>query len=203
MEKGSQGNIPILLLAAGSSSRMGQSKQLLPVNGTTLLKKTTKTCLEANTGKVIAVLGARESEHRKEIEKLPVDIIFNADWQKGMGSSIKEGIQYLASQSSISEGVIISVCDQPNLSSAHLIQLTKEFRNRNQFIVASAYSNVRGVPALFGHQYFKELMQIEDGSGANKIIRQFSNMVTAVPFPEGAVDLDTLEDYHLFTTNTN
>lgn len=201
MEKGFQGNIPILLLAAGSSSRMGQSKQLLSIHGKTLLQRITETCLSANTGRVIVALGARESEHRKKIQHLPVDIVSNPDWQKGMGSTIKVGINYINNQTPTARAVIISVCDQPHLTAQHLVQMSKEFEKQNQSIIASTYKKTRGVPALFDEFYFDALMQLEDTAGAKKIIQQYSNNVIDLPFPQGAIDLDTIEDYNTFNDN--
>ena len=87
--------IGILLLAAGSSSRMGQSKQLLPIAGEQLLLKSTRVAMESEAEIVMVVLGANELAHRKIIEQLPVEITVNTEWQKGMGSSLKQGLTQL------------------------------------------------------------------------------------------------------------
>ncbi len=199
MEKGLRGNIPILLLAAGASSRMGQSKQLLPIAGTTLIRSITKTCLTVNSGKVIVVLGANENKHKEEIQDLPVEIVVNPDWSKGVGSSIKAGINYLMSQTENTKGVIISVCDQPYLAATHLNQLIENFETKK--MVASAYKGARGVPVLFDAFYFDALLQIDDENGANKIIQMHAHAVKEVPFPRGDVDLDTVTDYNTFNDN--
>lgn len=201
MEKAAQGNIPILLLAAGSSSRMGQSKQLLAIQGKTLIRRMAEISLSANTGKVIVVLGANENEHRKEIQDLPVIIVSNPDWEKGIGMSIKAGVKYITSRLSKSAGVIISVCDQPHLNAKHLIHLTQQLDVDKQLIIASTYAGVQGVPALFDAFYFTELQQLESGEGAKKIIQKNSQSIIELPFPEGAIDLDTITDYNTFNNN--
>jgi molybdenum cofactor cytidylyltransferase len=201
MEKAAQGNIPILLLAAGSSSRMGQSKQLLAIQGKTLIRRMAEICLSAETGKVIVVLGANENEHRKEIQDLPVIILLNPDWDKGMGTSIKAGVKYITSQLHASAGVIISVCDQPHLTARHLIQLTQQFVFDKELIIASTYAGVQGVPALFDAFYFSSLLKLESGEGAKKVIQKNSQAVIELPFPEGAIDLDTIADYNTFNNN--
>lgn len=198
MEKGSQGNIPILLLAAGSSSRMGQSKQLLPINDKLLLQKTTETCLLAKTGRVIVILGANEKEHREKIEEYPVDVVVNHNWNKGMGSSIKAGLVHMHKFFTKSEAIIISVCDQPFLEAKHITRLTQEFYKHNANIVASSYKEAFGVPALFGRSLFTKLSQINDAEGAKKIIQLHNEPIVSVPFPMGAIDLDTMEDYNTF-----
>ena len=201
MEKGLRGNIPILLLAAGSSSRMGQSKQLLPINGKPLIRRMVEICLSANTGKVVVVLGANENAHRKEIQDLPVKIVSNPDWDKGMGSSIKAGVMFITSAIPMSAGVIISVCDQPHLTAKHLIGLSQQFVPDRQLIIASDYGGAQGVPTLFDAFYFKELQQLENTAGAKKIIQKYSHAIIDVPFPEGVIDLDTIEDYNTFNDN--
>lgn len=201
MEQGAQGNIPILLLAAGSSSRMGQSKQLLSIDGKTLIRRVAEICLSAKIGKVIIVLGANENEHRKEVQDLPVNILSNPDWDKGMGTSIKAGVKYITSQLPLSAGIIISVCDQPHLSANHLIGLTQPFIADRQLIIASTYQGAHGVPALFDAFYFNSLLRIEDAAGAKTLIKKHSDRVIGMPFPEGAIDLDTIADYNTFNDN--
>ncbi|HEY5692018.1 MAG TPA: nucleotidyltransferase family protein [Cyclobacteriaceae bacterium] len=201
MEKAAQGNIPILLLAAGSSSRMGQSKQLLSISGKTLIRRIAEVCLSSNTGKVVVVLGANENVHKKEIQDLPVEIISNPDWDKGMGTSIKAGVKFVASRLPTSAGVIISVCDQPHLTAKHLIGLTEQFASNKKLIIASTYAGVQGVPALFDAFYFNALLQLANEGGARKIIQKYSHAIVDFPFPEGAIDLDTMTDYNIFNDN--
>ncbi|MFZ1807719.1 MAG: nucleotidyltransferase family protein [Cyclobacteriaceae bacterium] len=191
--------IPILLLAAGSSSRMGQSKQLLTINGKPLLQKTVEELLTANTGEVIVVLGANASEHKKVIVDYPVRIVENNQWQNGMGASIKAGMKFIGDRFPKSKAVIISVCDQPHLTSTHIKQIAQAYYNTEQSIVASIYKETLGVPVLFDHSHFETLTQIQDNEGAKKIIQQNLTNVTSVPFLLGDIDLDTMEDYDTFS----
>lgn len=187
-------NIGTLILAAGSSSRMGRSKQLLEINGEAMLCKCVKIALTANPDNVVVVLGANEKPHREVIEKFPVKIISNHFWKTGMGSSIKTGLNYLLQSGSELEAVIILVCDQPSLSSEHLQRLTDTFTGTQKPIVASAYANSSGVPVLFGRSFFSNLLLLPDDQGAKKLVQQFPERVELVDFPEGADDLDTEED---------
>ena len=198
MEKGHRGNIPILLLAAGSSSRMGQSKQLLNIRGKTLLTRTVETCLSANTGEVIVVLGSKEKTHLSLIEKLPVKVVSNPRWSLGMGSSIKAGINYVKEFYPESAATIISVCDQPHLTAAHLNHLVDKFIQSKKAIIASSYDNTVGVPILFNQSLFKDLAQIKNTDGAKKLVKKYAASTAEVPFPLGAIDLDTIADYNTF-----
>jgi molybdenum cofactor cytidylyltransferase len=196
MNKSGNDHISIIILAAGASARMGQSKQKLLVSGKSLLNKTIDTALDSNIGKVIVVLGSEEKEHRKLITNNHVEIVFNSHWQNGMGSSLKEGLHHVLNRNEKTSAVMILVCDQPLLTSQHLKLLNKKYQKTQSSIVASTYSGTLGVPAVFSHQHFDELLKLQDEQGAKKTIQQ--HIVETVAFPEGEIDLDTPQDYQNF-----
>jgi molybdenum cofactor cytidylyltransferase len=187
--------LSVIILAAGASSRMGQSKQKLAIAGASLLAQTIETAISSNLGNVVVVLGSEEKEHRKLINQ-KAEIVVNSNWESGMGSSLKTGLRHVLSDHPQTEAVIILVCDQPLLTSQHLKLLTEKHKKTKSSIVASAYAGIMGVPALFHHKHFEELSGLEDDQGARKIIQQ--HVVEAIAFPEGAIDLDTPEDYKNF-----
>lgn len=191
-------SIAILVLAAGSSSRMGRSKQLLPINGKPLLLLSIEAALEVKAGQVIVVLGANREEHRKIIRHLPVDVVINEEWERGMGNSLKKGMQHVMASAPSTEAVIVMVCDQPMITGAHLDNLIRAFTTTKCPIVASAYGGAIGVPALFDQTLFNQLLHLRDQAGAKQIIE--SNAHGVINFPGGEVDLDTPGDYKDFTT---
>jgi molybdenum cofactor cytidylyltransferase len=191
-------NIGIILLAAGSSSRMGRSKQLLEIDGEQLLLRSTKVALLAAAEKVLVVLGAKELAHRKVIQHQPVEIIGNENWQKGMGSSLKKGLKELLLTTPKLDAALVMVCDQPLLTTQHLNQIIKKFELTKSPIVASFYSGTAGVPVLFAKSIFEKLLNVEDKEGAKKIIQLHKEWVKTVDFPQGSIDLDTPEDYSTF-----
>jgi molybdenum cofactor cytidylyltransferase len=111
--------VSVILLAAGSSSRMGQSKQLLDIQGTPLLLHSTKVALASGASHVIVVLGANEQPHREVIKDLPVSIILNHFWKGGIGSSIKTGMNALMKEYPETNAVILMVCEQPAVTADH------------------------------------------------------------------------------------
>ena len=191
-------NIGIILLAAGSSSRMGQSKQLLELNGKPLLRNTANVALASDIKKIIVVLGAFEKEHRKLVQDLPVNIVYNSRWEKGMGSSLKAGLNYLLRGDPKLSGVVILVCDQPLLQASHIKNLIALHVKTKKPIVASQYAKTLGVPAFFEKKYFSELLNLDDTHGAKKVIQQHPEDLSSMNFPEGEIDLDTPEDYQTF-----
>ncbi len=191
-------DVSVILLAAGNSSRMGKSKQLLQIDGDPLLLHSTRAAIGSGAKNVVVVLGANDKAHREVIGDLPITIITNHYWKSGMGSSIKTGMNNLLRIFPETTAVIIMVCDQPGISENHLRTLIEKFEENKSPIVASAYADTAGVPALFARPFFSNILMLRDDEGAKKIIAQFSAQVHAVAFPEGIHDLDTTEDYKNF-----
>ncbi len=188
-----------IILAAGSSSRLGQSKQLLKIGSASLLRKTALTALASGMDKVVVVLGAGHEKHQQEIIDLPLQLVFNPDWEKGMGSSLKCGVRFLVETFPDADSVIVMVCDQPRLTSDHLKKIINTYCSRESAIVSSYYSGSPGVPVLFQRSLFKKLLDVNDEQGAKKIVKDLPASVSMVEFPEGELDLDTPEDLKKFT----
>ncbi len=188
--------IGAIILAAGSSSRMSGSKQLLPVNGESLLRKCTRLVQGLNCPAVV-VLGHAYEMHKAEVADLGIGVVFNLDWQKGMGSSLKFGLNHLHQSHPALKGVLITVCDQPYLSADVLHNLIESFE-REEDIVASYYANTTGPPVIFGRNYFKELLKIGNDQGANALIKKYG--ARKVSFPKGAIDIDTDKEWENFNS---
>lgn len=184
--------ITIVILAAGSSSRMGRSKQLLDVGGVTLLRKVTTAAADTKLP-VVIVLGSGADKHLQSLDDLNVRVIKNPTWDKGMGNSLKFGIQEVMLTGA--DGVLVLVADQPNVSTSHLQKLVDTFINTGKPIVASHYKDTLGVPVIFSKTYFARILQLNDNAGAKKLLEQNTQDAAIVDFAGGEIDLDTPEDY--------
>jgi molybdenum cofactor cytidylyltransferase len=187
-------SVAIIILAAGSSSRLGQSKQLITIKGKSLLEKTAQAALDSGAQPITVVLGNQASVHKKNIEALPVKIVVAENWSAGMGASLKAGLLTLLEDYPATEAIIVTVCDQPYLTAEHLKKLITVYNNTTSEIVASLYNNTKGVPALFQKALLQKLLQLEDDEGARKIIRQHKGTIALVAFEKGEIDIDTPED---------
>ncbi|MFD2784753.1 nucleotidyltransferase family protein [Hymenobacter rubripertinctus] len=186
----------IILLAAGASSRLGRPKQLLPYQGQTLLRRAAETAVAAAAGApVVVVTGAQHAVLLPELAGLPVRVVRCAQWQKGMGASLKTGLAELATECWPPAAVIIMLCDQPHVTPALLGQLAATHAATGQPIVASAYAGVSGVPVLFGAQVLPLLRQLPDSAGAAALLKHHPELVATVSFVAGAVDVDTEAQY--------
>jgi molybdenum cofactor cytidylyltransferase len=187
--------IPIIILAAGSSSRLGQPKQLLEIEGETLIHRITRQAVESNTGPVVVVLGSQADLVQKNLHDLPVHFCMHADWQNGIGSSIKAGLQVVEKKFPGAAAVILSVCDQPFLEEVHFKKLRNAFRKKEGLVVASRYANTFGVPCLFSKECFPALKNLRDDQGAKPIIEAHQDKASFISFPNGEQDIDTIKDW--------
>jgi molybdenum cofactor cytidylyltransferase len=184
----------IIILAAGASTRLGRPKQLLPWQGITLLQHAVQTALTVTTQPVV-VTGANEEYLATEINTGQVELVHNPHWQQGIASSIRCGLQALLNRTPSPDQVIFMVCDQPFVTAGLLLNLINEQQKSRQPIVASAYADTLGIPALFDKSMFPQLLDLEGDTGARKLIRQYGAAVASVSFPEGKIDIDTQGEY--------
>lgn len=189
-------NIGIIILAAGNSSRLGQPKQLLRFNNTTLLENTVDAALQIPNAIIIVVLGSEHELIEQKLKFSQIKISYNKNWISGMSSSIVNGLSDLLNSAAVIDNCIISVCDQPFINSSVFENLLKEHKRTGAGIVASSYNETIGIPVLFDKKYFKELLELEGQEGAKKLIGKFSDDCVSVAFSKGGIDIDTPEDYN-------
>lgn len=185
----------VLILAAGSSSRMGKPKQLLEFEGGTLLSHIAKVVCQSNLHPIIVVLGANENSIRNSLDASQLDIVTNENWETGMASSIVKGILYIKEKYPNVDGVMIVVADQPYLNETQMHQLIDSHNKTGLPIAACSYAGSIGTPALFHESVFPELLALNGDIGAKKIIEKRMPNVATINFDKGVIDIDTKEDY--------
>ena len=182
--------IPILILAAGASSRLGHPKQLVEFEGETLLHRAARTALAANLGPVLVILGAAANNCRSALADLPVQCHINANFRQGLSTSIRLGVQHVAPPF---DSVILMLADQPLITSAHLQSLAAACIAPYQ-AAATLYDDDVGVPAAFHPLLVPQLLTLQGDYGAKQLLRQRRHLVTAIPLPGAALDIDTPSD---------
>lgn len=188
----------IVILAAGSSSRLGQPKQFLKYKDKTFLRHAAETALaSACDGPAVIVTGALHEELFKECSDLPISLVYNANWQHGMSTSIQTGVRALEkARPNELKGALIMLCDQPLITTAHLDNLLDMFTaHQAKDIVATAYDSITGVPAIFSREQFPKLYQLKGDKGARQLFTDPEQRLYTVPFTRAAIDIDTMEDY--------
>jgi molybdenum cofactor cytidylyltransferase len=188
------GGCAAIILAAGASIRLGQPKQLLAFRGRSLLRHAAATALEAICRPVVVVLGAHAGRLQTELTDLPVKVVLNPGWQEGMASSIRVGLEAVTSGTTAPDAVIIMLCDQSLVTSGMLNQLINTHHSEARGIVASAYRETLGVPALFSRKHYAELASLEGDQGAKRIIVKYANDRAQIAMPQAAFDVDRPEE---------
>jgi molybdenum cofactor cytidylyltransferase len=184
--------VPLLLLAAGGSTRMGQPKQLLEYRGRPLLRHSVEQALASVCRPIVVVLGADADACRAAIDDLPVQTVINTGWAAGMGSSIRVGLSAIETHA---DAVVIALCDQPLISAAFLDSLVHAHIERGVAMVAASYDNRPGVPALFARSLFPALAALDGQAGAKALLQGAGGDLLTIPAPQAAVDVDTPDDY--------
>ncbi len=188
-------NTGIIILAAGSSSRYGKIKQLLYLNNKTLIQHVIDEATDADAELIIVVTGASADKVINEIKNNKVEIVFNENWKDGMASGIVAGIKKAIVLNNKIEKIIITVCDQPFVSSLLFQQLCQMQNESTKHIVASSYDDIVGTPVLFTQKYFDALICLQGEEGAKKILKANKDDVATIDFPQGTIDIDTQKDF--------
>jgi molybdenum cofactor cytidylyltransferase len=183
-----------IVLAAGASTRLGQPKQLLRIDGETLLRRTVRFAIDAGCLPVFVVLGCDATVLTPQLEGLAASAIINDQWQTGMASSLQAGLHAALDTSPSPADVMILVCDQPRLDASLLHSLLATHASQRSTITASRYLNTLGAPAIFSSAHFRELLELTGDQGARRILQQHRETVAAIDFPGGGFDIDTPED---------
>jgi molybdenum cofactor cytidylyltransferase len=190
----------IIILAAGSSTRMGEPKQLLMYKNKTFLQHIIGEAKHANLEPVICVTGYESDLITQSISVMDVDIVYNENWTDGMGTGIAAGIKRLLL--SDVHSVILAVSDQPYVSSELFGKMQQLKEKSGKGIVACSYAHTLGTPVLFGKHYFNDLTSLSGNEGAKKIVQLNMPDVCPIEFEKGNIDIDTKQDYEKLISET-
>lgn len=181
----------IIILAAGTSSRLGDPKQLLKLNGKTLILLAVQKALKLSSN-VIVVLGEKSKVIKKEIEHLPIKIAINSNYKEGMGSSIAFGV----SQLHTTNKVLIMLGDQPLIPLLHFKNLIETSNKHEDEIICSEYKNEYAVPTIFPNKYFQALKKLKGDKGAKQLLKD--NLIKSVILADcDSIDIDTKEEWDI------
>lgn len=193
-------SVAAIVLAAGASTRLGQPKQLLRVNGESLVRRAVRGAAEGGCAPIVVVAGAAAAAVQEDLRDAPAEIVVNDQWQLGLGTSIKAGVQHLVRSCTDLNAVVILACDQPFVDAEIIAELLREFRNSGTSIVTASYRGTLGIPALFARSRFNDLFALADDAGAKALIAADRSRVARIEFEPGAIDIDTPADLRFVST---
>jgi molybdenum cofactor cytidylyltransferase len=193
--------VAAVVLAAGGSHRMGSPKQLLQLDGESLVRRAVRTALASRCDRVYVVVGAHASAVTRELRDLPSEVIENPGWEEGLASSIRCGVTALEAAQPLADAALLTLADQPRVTPVvldRLIDLFERERERepeSRDLVACEYADTIGVPALFGRRYFDALRSLTGDRGARAVLSAEREHVARVAFAPAAIDVDTPADH--------
>jgi molybdenum cofactor cytidylyltransferase len=184
-----------VLLAAGPSTRLGRSKQLVRLGGESLVRKSARLMLGVGLDHVTVVCGCHADGVKEELADLPLGTVFNREWNQGMGSSINCGVRHMPQGV---DGVLLMVCDQWRLQADDLNRLIEAWLSDISRVYVACWDEgeafVSGPPAVFPRKLIPELKGMQPGRGARQLIDRYMDLVEYVKMENAAFDLDRPED---------
>lgn len=189
--------VAAIVLAAGGSSRLGQPKQLLPVDGQPLLSRTLDVVRRAALESRIVVLGGYAAEITASVRLENFEVVTNLEYQLGQAGSLKAGIGALPADI---DGAIVILGDQPLVEAWLLDELVDTFDPVRYVAVRPRFADGPGNPVLLGRALFPELMQIAGDVGARDVLKRHRGCIAEVDHTSRNAprDVDTIDDYQAF-----
>lgn len=180
-----------IVLAAGSATRFGSSKQLAEWNGETLVRRATALATKACGSRSILVAGHNWNAVCGACKPMSGYFVINEKYQAGIGTSLALAVRSIRH---VAAAIVVVLADQPLVTAEHLSTLIDRWSGDEREIVASAYANSSGVPALFASGCFDKLSGLAGDQGARQLLNDPAFNVHHVEFDAAATDIDTPAD---------
>jgi molybdenum cofactor cytidylyltransferase len=177
---------------------MGSIKQLLSINGKTLLQHTLDLSTKIKSTRTLCVLGAHAEEIMQKVDGKNVEFIINKNHKLGLSASIISGIEYLQKEKIPFDGLFILLADQPAIKEDYYDEMMRLFDEKRMKIIASNYGNTLGVPAIFPAIFTNDLLQITGDKGAKEFLQKNKRRTLSPQTLVNLLDIDTPKDYKNF-----
>jgi molybdenum cofactor cytidylyltransferase len=189
--------VSAVILAAGTSTRMGHAKQLLPLGGTTVLARTIENVRSAGLVEMVLVLGASAEAIRRQLPPSLLEglkVVVNQAYRQGMASSLREGLSALDPQTG---AALIILGDQPFIRPQTLQQIMAGYHRSGAQIVIPSHQGKRGNPVLLSRSVFPEVMALEGDTGCRAIFPNHLDAILKVEVEDPGIllDIDNQDDY--------
>ena len=189
------GTFAAILLAAGPSTRLGQAKQLVRVDGECLVRRAVCLLQTLEPESITVVTGCESKSVEQEIADLSVTVAYNRNWARGMGGSISCGVRKIPENV---DGILLMVCDQWRLDSVDLYSLISSWKTDISQIYLACWNEgkafVSGPPVVFPCKLKQELKCVHENRGARQVVDRHMDIVEFVTIENAAYDLDRPED---------
>ncbi|BDG02924.1 nucleotidyltransferase family protein [Anaeromyxobacter oryzae] len=187
------GSIAAVVLAAGSSARMGRNKLLLSLGGESVLRRAVRRASEAGLDPVLVVLGHDAGRATAELAGLACRPVVNPEWSLGKSASVRAGIAAVPPEAI---AAIVMLADMPLVTAEMLAELARTYRRGAARAVASRYGDVHAPPILYDRTLFDELVATKGDHCGKHVVKHHGAEAAVVTWPPAALaDLDVPADY--------
>ena len=187
------GTVAGVLLAAGTSTRMGENKLLFQLEGEPVVRRAVGRATAAGLDPVIVVLGHEADRVRGELTGLACRTVVNPDYAGGINGSLKAGIAALPATAA---AAVVLLADMPLVTTEMIATLVDRYRASTAPLVISAYDGVNAPPMLYHRALFPELLEMEGEGCGKQVVRRHRAEAAVVRWPAAALtDLDVPDDY--------
>jgi len=185
--------VSAIVLAAGSSTRMGTVKPLVKIGGKTMLERTLATLRESQVDEVVVVLGHSAPVIQQSVAFHKARVVVNDSYHEGMASSLRTGLSSLRADAA---AVLVVLADQPFLKYETIDRLIDEYRQKKPEIIVPTYNGFRGNPVLLDRSVFDEVAELTGDIGCRAIFQRHTREIVKVPVQDAGIllDLDTPAD---------
>jgi len=180
---------------------MGRPKQLLPFAGRSLVRRAAEAAIDSGCSPAVVVLGAHADALRPELHGLPVDVLMNDAWHRGIGTSIRCAIAHLLAMPNVPPAALLMLCDQPLVTADVLCRLVIAHAQSGKPVTVSAYNDTLGPPVIVAREYFPALLDLPDAQGAKRLWLDHPLIINPMPCTEAAMDVDSPADYGKLLAN--
>jgi molybdenum cofactor cytidylyltransferase len=192
------GPIAGILLAAGTSSRMGSNKMLFELAGESVLRGAVRRALAGGLSPLVVVLGHEAEKARRELDGLPCQTVVNPNYEQGINSSLKTGVSAVPAEVG---GAMVMLADMPFVTSEMVAAMIDRFRSSEAPLVISDYEGVNAPPMLYDRVLFGELLTMTGEGCGRQVVKQHRDEAEVMSWPAVALaDLDVPEDYEKVRT---
>ena len=187
-------NISGIILAAGASTRMGTTKQLLPFGSTTILGKVIEQTTASRLHEVIVVLGYDSDRIISSVDVSGTRIVQNAAYQDGQSTSLKKGI---GAVSAACGAAMFLLGDQPFVTTTIINRLVETYCKSEAPLAIPYYNGKRGNPVIIARGLFHRLTHLTGDVGAKVLFEEYRASLLRVNLSDPAIlrDIDTRDDY--------